>query len=132
MILPSDIQVFGDTSFRGACPTETAEQVTFFATVRRQWPGTVGLIAVHIKNEGKRRAGQANWDKANGMTAGACDVFIPGMPSCLIELKRRDHTQSKISEDQLKYMRAAQAGGSFVCIALGYEAALAAVRQWVQ
>jgi len=130
MNLPPDIQLYGNPAWRGDCPTETAEAVTLFQAIRAQWPNTLGKIAVHVKNEGKRRHGQISWDKAQGMVTGASDVFIPGAPSFLCELKRRDHTKSRISKEQIDYLRAAQANGSFVCIALGWEAAFAAVKEW--
>jgi hypothetical protein len=88
------------------------------------------MIAVHVKNEGKRRKGQINWDKAQGMVTGASDIIIPGCPSFVCELKRRDHTKSKISKKQIQYLEAAQSNGSWVCIALGWEAAFEAVKEW--
>ena len=132
MILPKNIKIYGDVSWRGNCPTETVEAVTFFSFVRRQWPNDIGLIATHIKNEGKRRNGQANWDKAQGMIKGASDIIIPGRVTFTCELKRRDHTKSKISAAQIEYLEAAQANGAFACVALGWEAAVEAVREWVQ
>ena len=32
--------VYGDMSYRGKCPTEAMEMVTFFAMLRREYPGT--------------------------------------------------------------------------------------------
>jgi len=50
--------------------------------------------------------------------------------SLVMELKRKDHTQSKWQPGQEAYLRAAQAAGAYACIALGYEAAIEAVRYW--
>ena len=127
MKLPTDIPVYGDTSYRGPCPSETAEQATFF----NQLPPHLKSIALHIKNEGKRHHNQrAKLDAEGGFIKGASDVNIPGAPSFICELKRRDHTQSKWQSGQLPYLRAAQANGAFACIALGWEAAMDAVRVW--
>lgn len=127
MILPKNIRVYGDTSWRGDCPTETAEAVTFFNAIRKT---RFGAVASHIKNEGRRRKGQASWDKAQGMVKGASDIFIPASPAFLCELKRKDHTRSRLGKDQVTYLEEAQKLGAFCCVALGWEAAWEAVQEW--
>ena len=101
MLLPNDIKIYGNTEYRGTCPKETLEQVTFFSRLRRQYPDTLGLIAFHVRNEGKRNHLQAAKEKSEGMTTGAADIIIPGAPTFVCELKRRDHTQSSISDQQV-------------------------------
>ena len=64
------------------------------------------------------------------MTTGAPDIIIPGRRTFLCELKRRDHTKSKISDLQIKYLETAQSLGAFACIALGWEAAMEAFHEW--
>ena len=130
MKLPSDIPIYGDTSYRGTCPKETPEQVTFFARLRKQFPDTYGALALHPRNEGKRTLLQAAKERSEGMTTGATDIVIPGAPAFVCELKRRDHTQSAIADEQLAYLRAAQAAGCFTCIALGCDAAWGAFLEW--
>ena len=131
MYLPNDIKIYGNTEYRGACPKEALEQVTFFARLRRQYPDTLGLIGVHVRNEGKRNLLQAAKEKSEGMTTGAADIIIPGAPTFICELKRRDHTTSSISDAQLAFLRASQAAGSFVCIALGVDAAWEALHVYL-
>jgi hypothetical protein len=131
MYLPNDIKIYGNTEYRGACPKEALEQVTFFARLRRQYPDTLGLIGVHVRNEGKRNLLQAAKEKSEGMTTGAADIIIPGAPTFICELKRRDHTASSISDAQLAFLRASQAAGSFVCIALGVDAAWEALHAYL-
>lgn len=131
MNLPHDIKVYGDTEYRGACPKEALEQVTFFNRLRREYPDTLGIIAFHVRNEGKRTHLQAATEKAEGMTAGAPDILIPGAPAFVCELKRRDHTQSELRAAQLTYLRAAQASGCFVCVALGVDAAWEALHAYL-
>ena len=127
--IPDEIEIYGDVSFRGACATEGAEQVTFFNALETVHPD-IAAIALHIKNEGKRTRGQAHWDKVNGMKAGASDICIPGAPTFLCELKQKDHTKSRLDKKQLDYLLTARANGAFVCVALGFEAALQAVAKW--
>jgi hypothetical protein len=126
MKFPSWLKVYGDTSYRGECPSETIEAITFFAQLRREYPDTYGLIATHIRNEGKRSWEQVARQKAEGMTKGAPDIIIPTRRAFVCEMKRRDHTKSKWQPMQLEYLKTAHDAGAFVCVALGYDAAYSA------
>jgi hypothetical protein len=131
MKIPDWLPVFGDMEYRNKnCPPESAEQITFFNTLRRDYP-RLGLIAIHPRNEGKRTMQQVQRQKAEGMATGAPDIVVPGSPSFLCELKRLDHTQSRWQDGQLEYLQAAKENGSFVCVALGYEAAMEALKVWI-
>jgi hypothetical protein len=130
MKLPQDVPIWGNTEYRGACPKEALEQVTFFARLRRAYPSSYGLLALHPRNEGKRTHLQVAKEKSEGMTTGATDIVIPASPAFVCELKRRDHTQSKLADEQLAYLRAAAASGSYACIALGVDAAWEAFEDW--
>lgn len=131
MKIPDWLPVFGDQGYRNKkCPTETAEQVTFFNTLRREYP-ELGKIALHIRNEGKRTVQQAMRQKAEGMVTGASDIVIPGCPAFVCELKRADHTQSRWQDGQIEYLEAAKNNGAFVCVALGHKAALEALKEWI-
>ena len=130
MKLPQDIPIWGDVKYRGTCPKETLEQVTFFSRLRRAHPDSYGLLALHPRNEGKRSHLQAAKEKSEGMSTGATDIVIPGCPAFVCELKRRDHTQSSLSTEQLAYLTAAKAVGAYVCIALGVDAAWQAFGDW--
>lgn len=126
--------VYGDTSFRGKCPTEALEQVTFFAMLRREYPATWGALAIHPRNEGLKEKGQfasVQRHAAEGMTKGAADIIIPGSPALVCEMKRRDHTQSAWQDGQVEYLTAAHEAGAFACVALGHEAAWKAVLEWI-
>lgn len=132
MKFPDWLPLYGDIDYRNKkCPAESAEQITFFNELRRLYPDSYGLIALHPRNEGKRTQNQVMRQKAEGMTAGSTDIVIPGCPSFLCELKRQDHTQSHWEDGQLEYMKAAQDAGSFVCVALGYKAAMEAFKEWI-
>lgn len=131
MIFPEGIKVFGDKKHRDKkCPKEVMEQVTFFNQLRKHYPDSYGAVAVHVRNEGKKTVNQVAKEKAEGMVTGATDIMIPGSPAFVCELKRRDHTQSTVHQEQVDYMRAAQSLGAFVCIALGWNAAWEAFEQW--
>lgn len=123
------VPVYGDQEFRGKCPSESVEQVTFFNRVRKVpiW----GTIALHPRNEGKRHYKQVTKEKAEGMTEGASDIIIPGCPAFVCELKRRDRTQSKWQKGQQEYLEAAQKAGAFTCVALGADAAMEAFEEWI-
>lgn len=123
------VPVYGDPDWRGKCPSEAVEQVTFFNRVRKvpEW----GILALHPRNEGKRNYKQVSREKAEGMTKGASDIIIPGCPAFVCELKRRDRTQSSWQDGQKEYLEAAQKAGAFVCVALGADAAWQAFGEWV-
>lgn len=126
--------VYGDTSFRGKCPTEAQEQVTIFAMLRREYPDAWGALAVHPRNEGLKSGGQfasVQRHAAEGMTKGAADIIIPGRRAFVCELKRRDHTQSTWQDGQVEYLTAAHEAGAFACVALGHVAAWEAVLAWI-
>jgi len=132
MKFPEWLKVYGDTSFRGECPPESAEQITFFAELRRRYPDTYGKLALHPKNEEKRKGKQFNrlaMDKALGMTPGASDIIIPLGFAC--EMKRHDHTKSKWQPGQLEYLKAVHDAGGFACVALGWEGAWEAFEAWL-
>jgi len=133
MKFPPDIPVFGDQSFRGSCHKEEVEQASFFSRLRREYPDSYGAIALHPRNEGLREKGQFSTvikHAAEGMTPGASDIVIPGCPSFVCELKRRDHTKSHWQDGQQGYLLAAAKTGAFVCVALGAAAAWEAFEVW--
>lgn len=131
MKVPEWLPAYGDMSYRGECALEGAEQITFVSRVRRSYPDGIGKLIVHIPNEGKRTFGQITRAKANGLTKGASDIIIPGNPSFLCELKRRDHTKSKWGDGQIEYLEAAKENGAFVCVAFGCDAAWEALQVWI-
>ena len=108
--------VYGDTSFRGDCPSESAEQITFFNRLRREYPTTWGALAIHPRNEGLKRAGQfssVQKHAAEGMTKGAADIIIPARIALVCEMKRQDHTQSAWQPSQVEFLTAAHNAGCF-------------------
>ena len=122
-----EIKIYGDVKYRNKkCPPESTEQVTLFGWLRLNGYST----AVHPRNEGKRSYGQVNRQKAEGMTPGASDIIIPGNPAFVCELKRKDHTLSRWEPDQIDYLLQCQKDGAFVCVALGHQAAIEAVKAW--
>lgn len=127
------IPVYGDVSFRGKCPKEDVEQVSFFNRLRKEYPTSWGILALHPRNEGLKEKGQFSTvikHKAEGMTAGASDIIIPGCPGFVCEMKRRDHTLSAWQDKQEDYLLAAQQAGAFACVALGAVGAWKAFEAW--
>lgn len=130
MKLPDWLPCYGDIKYRGQCPSESAEQITFFNRLRSVYPTSYGLLAVHPRNEGKRTHAQVWRHKAEGMAPGASDIIIPGAPAFVCEMKRQNHTLSKWEPGQLEYLKAAEQHGAFVCVALGWEGAWQAFLDW--
>lgn len=127
--------IFGDQTFRGKCPLESAEQITFFNQLRTTYPDTWGALALHPRNEQQLKGGQHRGlirQKAEGMTPGASDVVIPARVSFVCEIKRQDHTQSKWQPGQVQYLTAAQNAGAFACLALGWQGAWDALQHWIK
>jgi hypothetical protein len=125
--------VFGNTEWRGKCPLESAEQITFFNTLRKEYPDTWGRLALHPRNEQQLRGGQHKGlikQKAEGMTPGASDIIIPARVAFVCEIKRQDHTQSKWQDGQIEYLTAAHNAGAFACVALGWVGAWDAFLEW--
>lgn len=128
------VPIYGDTKWRGKCHLERVEQVSVFSRLRRDHPETWGRLAVHPRNEGLLENGQFQGikkHKEEGMSPGASDLIIPGSPTFVCEIKRKDITQSKWQPGQKEYLVAAQDAGCFVCVALGAVAAWEAFTDWL-
>lgn len=130
MKFPEWLAVFGDLDYRGACRPESNEQITFFAELERIYP-ELAQIALHPRNEGKRTPGQTTRQKMEGLNVGASDIIIPGQQTFVCELKRKNHRHSRWEPHQEGYLLACANNGAYVCVALGYEAALLAVENWI-
>lgn len=132
MIFPNGIKLYGDKDFRDKkCPVEDAELVTFINQIKKLYPESFGKLILHIPNEGKRKAHEvANLKKKGALNTGASDIIIPGNPSLVMEMKRHDHTLSEWQPGQIEYLEASKAAGCFVCVCLGWEAAMMAFNDW--
>lgn len=135
MKMHEDIKVFGDMDFRGECALEDAELITFFNQLRMRYP-VLAQVAIHPDNEGLvLGTGHHHHtrQKAKGaIRNGAADIIICGCPTFVCEMKRQDHTKSKWQDGQLDFLQTSQELGAFVCVALGYEAALQALNDWLK
>ena len=131
MKFPEWLSVYGDASFRGPCPSETAEMIGFFSWLRSHHP-KLAAVAVHVRNEGQRSKRQGYQHKQEGMNTGASDIVIPVNPPICIEMKRRDHTKSAISDEQLAYLVAAQDAGAYAVVALGCKGAMEVIAGWIE
>lgn len=128
--LNNRIRLYGDTSYRGECPLENAELITFIHHMNIHYND---IPVLHIKNEGKRTYRQSVFERAIGaLHTGACDIIIPGSPGFCLEIKRQDHTKSNITDDQINFLLNSNNMGAFVCVALGHKAAIDAFLDWKQ
>lgn len=131
MIIPEWLPTYGDPSYRGPCPAESAEQISFFNQLRKYHPDLASLV-FHPRMEGKRTRGQTEWQQADGsIVAGVADVIGIGCPPLVMELKRRDPTKSRWQPGQVDFLKKSLDAGAFVCLCLGYVAALEALEEWV-
>lgn len=131
MKINKDIKVFGDMAFRDKkCPSEEAEQITFFNQLKKHYP-EIAKLATHIKNEGKKSHSQVSKDKVNGLNQGFADVVIIGSPTLYMEVKRQDHTMSRWQPNQEDKVLLAAEVGAFSCVALGYKGAWLALEAWI-
>ena len=135
MKIPNWLKTYGDTSYRGDCPLEDAELMTFFNELNRLHPH-LALVAIHPDNEGLVLGSGHHHhikQKAKGaIKKGAADIVICGNPTFVCEMKRQDHTKSRWQDGQLEFLEYSLKNGAFVCIALGYESALEAVKDWIK
>lgn len=123
------LTVYGNKAYRGDCPKEDAELVTFFNILRRDYPD-LSERAFHVENEGKKNFAQVTQSKIKGQLSGVSDIIIIDTPSFVCEMKRRDHTKSTWQSGQLPFLESCHKAGAFVCVALGYDAAMEAVHDW--
>ena len=95
MKIPPHIKTYGDMDFRGDCPLEDAELMTFFNQLRIKYPD-IAKVAIHPDNEGLiLGTGHHHHIKQKAKGAirnGASDIIIVGSPSFVCEMKRKDHT----------------------------------------
>lgn len=131
MKFPTGIPVFGDATFRGECRPERAEQIEFMSWLKFNHPDYRKLV-IHHKNEGKRTFKQVAYESADGsINAGVSDIVIPGNPAFVIELKRLDHTKSRLTSDEESYLHLAMRSGCFAGIALGCRGLKEAFEKWI-
>lgn len=130
MIIPDWLKTYGDKSFRGECAKEDAELSTFFNILRRDYP-ELAQRGWHTETEGKKNHAQVTASKMKGELAGVSDIVIIGRVPFICELKRLDHTKSVWQKGQLPFLESCHNAGAFVCLALGYKAAIEALEDWI-
>lgn len=125
--LPLDTLKVSLTDAKGAerVPTEHEEQRAFVSWFRRS--GDVLIFA--IPNGGFRGKAQAIKLKAEGVSAGVPDLFIPAW-GLWIEMKRREG--GSLSAEQKDWIAYLEACGYSVLTPKGAHAACDAVIEWLQ
>jgi hypothetical protein len=122
-------KIYG-TTLPGKQPSEKVEMASFFSRLRREYPDSYGLLALHIRNEGLRNARQVQSMRSEGgFVKGASDIIIPGSPAFVCEMKSRAKG-ARLSPEQIAYLTAAQAAGAFACVAIGAQGAWEAFGEW--
>lgn len=115
-----------DSGFRGDCPSEDGEQMTFLAWLRFNYP-QLFLVTFHVKNEGqlaaKNKYAMASRDKKMGLVRGVNDIMIMSNPVICMEFKRKDKTKSSVSKDQLTWLQRMDEQGHRAVIVYGADEA---------
>lgn len=127
--IPESIPVFGDITWRGECSHEVPAMIGGMQLIRDEFPHFDGIM-VHIRNEDDGGARKGQKLNQEGREKGAADVAIMCCPPIVMEVKRRDHTKSKIHGKQITFLIKSQEQGAFSCVAVGSVGMLEAVRAW--
>lgn len=105
------------------CPSENQESYAL-----KKWADYHPICSkslIHIKNGGslKSRIEGANFKRA-GVKAGVSDYFLPypvnSYHGLWLELKRRERSSSKVSEDQHNWLILMASFGYAICVAYGW------------
>lgn len=129
MRCPSWLPVFGNLPRSKDNPHEDYVLSSLIARIRKDYPTTYGVVAFHVKNEGKRTGQQIKLDKLKGLTKGVSDLIIIGNPTLCLEIKRDNSCQ--FEDGQLAFLEQAQKSGSFACLAIGYHGCISAFEHWL-
>lgn len=112
----------GPTGPKGSSRKEYIEQVDAFAFARFNFPG---LMIFHVPNEGNIPVQYRSKLISMGMLAGISDFVIlkpsRGFHGALIEMKRSNKSDSKVSPDQIEILRQARSDGYFTAITYGFD-----------
>ena len=123
------IPVYGCQNYRGESAKEDTIVQTIVNQVRKKYPH---ILFTHIKNEGKRTKAQMDFDKSMGLLGGVSDLVFFGSPPLMMEVKRQNMMLSKWQPNQQEFLLEAQKQGCKVCVALGWEAAMEAIEDWIK
>lgn len=121
--LKSGIWVF-DSGYRGDCPKEETDQISYGLWMQHRFPD---VLWFHVPNETGTRSGPQFVEKRRrmGVRSGVSDnvILTHGInhKCALIELKRRDKTKSKVSKSQTDVLEEAIVECHFGAIAYGLE-----------
>lgn len=122
------ILVFGDASIRGKTPLENLVAQTLVNQTKKRYPH---VVFMHIKNEGKKTADQAKFDKTMGQVKGASDFIFVGYPCMALEVKRANHKDASITTEQIEFLQRVIASGGIGALALGSHGAVEALEYFI-
>lgn len=111
-------------------PYEADEQ-----TQLNEWCEKQGILFTHIPNEAKRSKRVGAELVKQGMKKGFPDNFIPiarnGYHGLFIELKRRDKSKSRVSDEQRDWIEKLNAEGYCAEICYGADAAITVIENYI-
>ncbi len=118
-------------------PTEAQEQKALFEWAewaKRKYPELD--LMYHVVNEGRRSLRYGNELKKQGMKKGVPDICLP-VPAhhyigLYIELKRRDRSLSRVTEEQRGWLVALNRVGHYAVVCYGWEEARNVILQYLR
>lgn len=115
---------------------EGEEQAALIELFRKECPD-IGHLLIHIPNGGSRKNAFEGWRlKKQGVRAGVSDLLLPvargGFFGLWIEFKAAAPHDSPVSTEQKQWLAEMREQGYSACVCLGVDAAIAALRRYVQ
>ena len=127
--MPDGVMLFGDPDYRGECPAEDSDLISFVAWLKYNWPELESCI-IHTPNEGGLPVQARMQQKKKGVLFRCPDIIVMTVPAFCMELKRRNPAKSlaraedrKRFSEQVDVLASMQKQGNFSCAALGIDAA---------
>ena len=126
----------GCATLFSSCLTESEEQRILFQWRALQLHAHPDLrLLFHVPNEGRRSYATGARMKAEGMTKGVPDLWLPvargAYHGLVIELKRRDRSRSRISPEQRKWISDMTEQGWCAAVCYGAEDAIDLISRYI-
>lgn len=109
-----------DGNLKGDCPSEAVEQINSAGWLELHHPGDWAL-AFHVPNEIKASPQYMAKRRKMGVKSGPSDWIIARSPVGAFEMKRQVKSKSKVSPEQIAFLKAVDASGGFAAICYGFE-----------
>lgn len=123
-----------DSHYRGGCPVEDADQMNCTSWIEYQYP-QYSRLYWHTVNESNMPVQGRVKAAKKGLKPGVSDIMFMvkrGKYSGLVvELKRKDRTKSKISDDQDEFLFEMSEQGFYCAVCYGFEQFQKCVKEYL-